>query len=341
MLGNISKCLVRQKKVFQPKITKPLADIKPKVQKNNNNKTNFINWFKLKKDNLSARIVTKFITNTYMNLLKSDFKTYVSKDFNKIKQQLIELPINGELFKNCNSAEDIFQIVKNFKIQKSSHLAVEKTKIIHNNSIGFSDKLKRMKSIDKEWGSQMFDLEKALSLKSTDPKVIEIEKILKEKYGMKFVSLKDDYEHGLDVLKACETMSKNGLKIPENYIVSHSMMGTGQALYTESATLHIPSKAPKVLYETSIDGGKLHSIIHEFGHNLQNPAIYLTELPKQFKDVPKMVSTYAAKGSKAELWAELFAKIQLTPQKVTKAEWDLFKYLENFMKQQKNIDYNF
>jgi len=41
------------------------------------------------------------------------------------------------------------------------------------------------------------------------------------------------------------------------------------------------------------------------------------------------VSDYARISGNAELFAELFAKIRLTPEKVTREELELFEFLKN------------
>ena len=110
-------------------------------------------------------------------------------------------------------------------------------------------------------------------------------------------------------------------------------MGVGQCLRTESAVLHYTTPIEKILNPQSAthlsSKNELHTIIHEFGHLSQPEAINTLKIPKHLKKVPKGVSKYADKGSNAELYAELFAKIRLTPDKVTREELELFEFLKN------------
>ncbi len=72
--------------------------------------------------------------------------------------------------------------------------------------------------------------ERAMHTPSTNPQVIAIENILKEQYGAKFVSLKDDVDMAKQVLKAYEIAAKNGVKVPKNVIVSDFLFMSGEHL---------------------------------------------------------------------------------------------------------------
>lgn len=64
-------------------------------------------------------------------------------------------------------------------------------------------------------GNFILARERAMHVPSKNPKVIAIENILREQYGCKFVSLKDNEELARKVLKAYETAAKNGVKTPK------------------------------------------------------------------------------------------------------------------------------
>ena len=262
--------------------------------------------------------------------------SYIAKDFNTIKSQLLSSNLDDKfirLIKDANSPEEITKIIKTIQSDGLSKV-LKINKILKNRSLTAIEQQNLVISLEKDYFAKMFDLQKALSLKSTNPRVIEIENILKSQYGMKFVSLKDDVVHAEKVLKSCELMLKNGDKIPQNYIVTNMQTGVGQCLRTESTVLHYTTPIEKILnpqtathLSTKLE---LHTIIHEFGHLSQPEAIHAIKIPKHLKNVPKGVSEYAGKGSNAELYAELFAKIKLTPEKVTKEELELFEFLKKY-----------
>lgn len=266
---------------------------------------------------------------------------YISKDFNKIKSQLLKTNLDESILKkieDCKTPEEITNIIKMVKTEETNKIMDVNKKLSSNLSV--TEKQKILQKAHKPYNAKMVELEKALSLPSVDPRVVEIESTLKNKYGFEFVSLKDDYEHAQKVLKACEIMTKNGQPLPKNYIVSNMLNGSGQNFKSESTVILSSSNLDKIInpqfakekaivkkwYSTD---SELQLIIHEFGHNLQPETIHTYELPKRFKKVPKTVSRYANSGSLAELWAELFAKIQLAPKTVTKEQRELFEHLKN------------
>ena len=272
---------------------------------------------------------------------------YIAKDFNQIKAQLLKTNLDESILKkieDCKTPEEIANIIKMVKIEETNKI-LDVNKALSSN-LSVYEKQKILQKAYKPYNSKMVELEKALSLPSIDPKVVEIESILKNKYGFEFVSLKDDYEHAQKVLKACEIMTKNGQPLPKNYIVSNMLNGAGQNFKSESTVILSSSNLDKVinpkfakekaiaknLYSTD---SELQLIIHEFGHNLQPETISTYELPKQFKKVPKAVSKYANSGSPAELWAELFAKIQLAPKTVTKEQRELFEHLKSLASEER------
>ncbi len=262
---------------------------------------------------------------------------YISKNFNNIKRQLLKLELDKDTLnkiENSESSGEIANIIKSIKYNETMKHADLMNLTILDCSMSGKEKFNLIMTAKKEYNTKMLSLEKALSCPSVDPKVIEIEEILKRQYGMEFVSLKDDYEHAQKLLNACKLMAENGLPVPKNYIVSNMLPGVGQCLQTESTILHIPDSLNKIVNPKtkskihSIDSD-IHSIIHEFGHNIQPETIDIIEIPQRFKSVPKTISRYAAMGSNAELWAELFAKMKLNPESVTQQQKELFEYLKN------------
>ena len=260
---------------------------------------------------------------------------YISKDFITIKSQLLSSQLDEKFLQQINKAKSskkIAKICKSFEVKELTKVT-KANELILDPTISTVEKQKIITQLREDYFSKIFNLHKALSIKSTNPRVIEIENTLKSQYGMEFVSLKDDVVHAEKVLKACEIMCKNGDKIPRNYIVTNMQNGIGQCLKTESTILHSSTKLEKLLPSARSKhfstNSELHIIIHEFGHSLHPSIINTIEIPKHLQHVPAGVSNYANCGSNAELFAELFAKIRLTPKNVTEEELELFEFLKN------------
>lgn len=297
------------------------------------------NWFKTKKYKIQRAVFVKPMYEYTLSLGEKEFTQYIAKNFNKIKTQLLSSKIEKsfiEKIQKCKTPEEVTQIIKEIKLAETLKITDIRNQVLFDTSLSLNKKQEIIQNADKEYFSKLFNLEKALSIKSTDKRVLDIEEVLRNKYGMEFVSLKNDYAQAKNLLEACELMAKKGEPIPQNYIVSNMMAGTGQALRTESCVLHATTSLNKILNPPNAKAknllsveNKLHTIIHEFGHCKQGNAIELIEIPKHFKKVPKTVSKYAKISGNAELWAELYAKVHLAPQEVIKEQWELFRYMES------------
>ena len=300
---------------------------------------NLKNLFNHAKYNVQ-RLFLQSICNFTGNACTPYLKNYISKNFDNIKKQLLKLDLDKETLKkieNSASSQEIANIIKSIKYKETMKLSDVLNLTLLDSAMPEHEKLRLIKAAENQYNTKMLNLEKALSCPSVDPKVIEIEEILKKQYGMEFVSLKDDYEHAQKLLKACKLMKENRHPLPKNYIISNMLSGTGQCLQTESTVLHLCTDLDKILNPKTKKTANvlsteddIQTIIHEFGHNLQPEIIRLIKIPQRFKSVPKTISKYADMGSNAELWAELFAKIQLHPESVTKQQKELFEYLKNF-----------
>lgn len=151
--------------------------------------------------------------------------------------------------------------------------------------------------------------EKALHVPSKKPQVIAIENILKEQYGCKFVSLKDNEKLAKNILKAYETASKNGVKTPKNVIVSNFISARGEHLRNDTILLknHYEGKfSPGALSTTSDLHEPLHEILHGTHPNLLS--FSAKKIPAQFKKVKRELSLYSAAAQTHETFAELYTK---------------------------------
>ncbi len=170
--------------------------------------------------------------------------------------------------------------------------------------------------------------EKAMHVPSKNPKVIAIENILKEQYGCKFVSLKDNEELAKKVLKAYEIASKNNVETPENVIASVFMHTNGEYLINGTILLNIlESKYQKGFLSTNKD---FHAVLHEIMHNThpQLLSFNIKEIPERFLKVKAGLSEYSRISLTHETFTELNTKRLidgLNPQ-----EQALFDYLNIF-----------
>ena len=276
-------------------------------------------------------------TSYLMDLAIPTFNAHLANGMRTIKSKLMSLPLDNktlQAIKNANPSDELSFLLKDIFVKQFKDTLIRTNKVFYNNALPAAEKQRLISAIKKEDFSWTFNMYKALSLKSTNPRVLQIEKILKQKYGMDFVALNDDVVHAEKLLRACELMHKNGDKLVKNYIVTDMMPATGKCLGTESAVLHSSTNLDKILNPCSTEGlvaktNELHTILHEFGHFLQPSNIDTITIPKHLEHVRATVSDYAKISGNAELFAELFAKIRLTPEKVTREELELFEFLKN------------
>lgn len=177
-------------------------------------------------------------------------------------------------------------------------------------------------------GSFILARERAMHTPSKNPKVIAIENILKEQYGCKFVSLKDNEELAQKVLKAYETAAKNGVKTPKNVVVSDFMFGEGENLFNGTILLN---RNQHVLRDgfmsTSSD---FHVPLHEIMHGTHPKLVSFSskKIPDKFQKAKEELSEYSKYSQTHETFTELNTKRLidgLNPQ-----EQALFDYLNIF-----------
>ena len=201
----------------------------------------------------------------------------------------------------------------------------------------------------------IYRIQKGMADKTTNPKVLEIEKVLQEKYGFNFVALGDNLKQAKNILNACKIWEKAGEKMPKDIILTETMpvaFAQGQCLHTSNGnTCILIAKNPNLMtrlgtyiekfHDTIVNlfnsskthlkstNSKYHTYIHEFSHSIQPKSIIENRLiiPEELKPVSKKVSEYG-NSSLEELYAELKAKSILTPQKMKEQEWKLLQYLE-------------
>lgn len=165
--------------------------------------------------------------------------------------------------------------------------------------------------------------ERALHVPSQNPQVIAIENILKEQYGAKFVSLKDNEALAKQILKAYEIAAKNGVKLPKNVVVSDFMLANGENL-THTILLNSDNRSfTKGFCSTESD---FHVPLHEIMHG-EHPnliSFMLKKIPEKYLKTQKALSEYAGKNC-AETFTELNTKRLING--LNKDEQALYDYL--------------
>ncbi len=298
-------------------------------------------WLKSILGELKYKISRPIVKIAYLGSLENNrklFTGYLSKNFLSIKHNIANSKLEKYFLDEVNLAESpdkLCSIIYKYKYNSTMSYTDKINLVLCNQKLTRAEKDLIINSEKKPFMAKMFELEKALIAKSTDPKCIELEQLLKDRFGLNIVSLQDDYEQGKKILKVCELLQSNGLKLPKNFIISNSIPGSGQALTTESCVL-LNSSCSINLTHTKGKGrwsstdNNLHELVHECGHIIQPANIYTAIIPKEFKNTIKSLSGYAKTSkSNAEIWAELFAKKYLSPQAFTPEEEHLFTFLSN------------
>ena len=169
--------------------------------------------------------------------------------------------------------------------------------------------------------------ERAMHVQSTNPQVIAIENILKEQYGAKFVSLKDNEELAKNVMKAFEVASEGGIQVPKNVIATDFLPAGGEnLLYGEGSILLNPAKQAFKEGWCSTKA-PYHAPLHEIMHGTHPKLISFSnkKLPEKYKSVKNNLSGYSANSPTHETFTELNTKRVVDG--LNKEEQELFDYL--------------
>ena len=177
-------------------------------------------------------------------------------------------------------------------------------------------------------GNFILARERAMHVPSKNPKVIAIENILKEQYGCKFVSLKDNEELARKVLKAYETAAKNRIKTPKNVIASDFMVAEGENFFNGTILLN---RNQHTLCEgfMSTNSG-FHVPLHEILHNTHPKLVsfFWKKIPSELMGVKNELSIYSKNAPTHETFTELNTKRLIDG--LNSQEQALFDYLNIF-----------
>lgn len=220
----------------------------------------------------------------------------------------------GYLYKTGNT------LMKANLVNQSQSCTLSKAMPLELEQILYAQRIKR--------GEFILAREKALHVPSKNPQVIAIENILKEQYGVKFVSLKDNEQLAKQILRAFETASKNGVELPKNIAVSNFMFANGENLF--NGTILLNSRQPALRKGFTSTDSDFHVPLHEIMHGKQPRLISfnMKKIPERFQEVKRNLSGYSAAAGTHETFTELNTKRLidgLNPQ-----EQELYNYLNLF-----------
>ncbi len=177
-------------------------------------------------------------------------------------------------------------------------------------------------------GNFILARERAMHVPSKNPKVVAIENILKEQYGCKFVSLKDNEELARKVLKAYETAAKNGVKTPKNVVASDFMEEEGINFLNGTILLN---RNQYVLREGFLStSSDFHIPLHEIMHGTHPRLVSFSckKIPSELVGVKNKLSIYSENALTHETFTELNTKRLI--EGLNPEEQALFDYLNVF-----------
>lgn len=177
-------------------------------------------------------------------------------------------------------------------------------------------------------GNFILARERSMHVPSQNPKVIAIENILKEQYGCKFVSLKDNEELARKILKAYETAAKNGVKTPKNVVVSDFIFAGGENIFNDTILLNRNQYTFwDGLFSTNSD---FHIPLHEIMHGTHPKLVSfsLKKIPQEFMGVKNKLFKSSRNAQTSEIFTELNTKRLI--EGLNPEEQALFDYLNIF-----------
>ncbi len=281
----------------------------------------YSSWLGIPK--ITPEIASKGFETVRKQILTELYGKCSKKDYQKLAS------INDESsFEKCSS--EIIKKIQSKKFQEGIPIEIEQAV--------YDFRTKR--------NDTLLDIYKAIKIPPQNPKVINIERVLNEQYGMRFVDLADNEKLAVNVLKAVRLARSQNRTIPNNLIVTNMLSGSGEALQhynlettvlleqTKSSdiakwilSLEREKASPLVnkIYNKFIDfftikeqsylstTHPLHTVIHEFNHLGQSSllASRFRKIPSEYKHTYQKLSGYASEGIPGEIEAELLTKQQL------------------------------
>ena len=302
--------------------------------------------------------------------LLSDLEKPLNNSDQAKKEQLLKIlsefgvPKNAlSQIKNAKRLDELFASIINFPrflVKKILPKPKPQPKNKHSTSLQEEQNIYKFRNLLTACRREIYT---TFSKKSTNPEVIKIENILKEKYGVQNASLGDDLELGQRLLQAVKLAKSNGIKIPNEFIVTPFTLGGGELMKLpksgeEICTVLLPptsirqrslqiidkifNRMPpdiKQSYEkwqnfcgfrrNGSTSSPMHMEIHEMMHQTHPlfTAFAIKKIPNKFMPTVRKLSRYSAMNEKNnwEIYTELATKKVLEGLEPNEAE--LFKFL--------------
>ena len=327
-----------------------------------------------KKEVITGRNISRGIMRHSQGRIEYELLTDLEKPLNNLdqakKEQLLRIlsefgvPKNALLqIKNAKRLDELFASIINFpRFLAKKTLPKQKTQLQnkHSTSLQEEQNIYKFRNFLTACRREMYTI---FSKKSTNPEVIKIENILKEKYGVQNASLGDDLELGQRLLQAVKLAKNKGIKIPNEFIVTPFTLGGGECMRLpkngeEICTVLLPPTSIRQRTLQIIDNvfntmspnikqsfekwqkfcgfkthgstnSPMHMEIHEIMHQTHSPLVAFSskEIPAKYLPVVRRLSAYSAMNEKNnyEIYTELATKNVLG--KLEPDEKELFKFL--------------
>lgn len=327
-----------------------------------------------KKEIITGRNVARSIMWHSQGHIEYELLSDLEKPLNNFdqakKEQLLKIlsefgvPKNAlSQIKNAKRLDELFASIINFPrflVKKILPKPKPQPKNKHSTSLQEEQNIYKFRNLLTACRREMYT---TFSKKSTDPEVIKIENILKEKYGVQNASLGDDLELGQRLLQAVKLAKSKGIKIPNEFIVTPFTLGGGELMKLpkngeEICTVLLPPTLIRQRALQIIDyvfdtmprsmrqsfekwqnfcgfrrngstSSPMHMEIHEMMHQTHPffEAFAIKKIPNKFLPTVRKLSRYSAMNEKNnwEIYTELATKKVLEGLEPDEAE--LFKFL--------------
>lgn len=307
--------------------------------------------------------------NARFHEVSEDAIESLKHNFEEKKQKIIDIILSGKellsskyikRIKQIKTPEDLACIVRSYGTEVSETQYKKHQELVDSVLRGKVLKLEEQQEITDEASricSIYFDMVKALTEKSKDARVIQMEDFVKVRYGMDYVHL-ESFEEAKKVIKALDLAVKNNIPLPKNIIITPftPYMASGVNLSQSISERSIFIKSQKEIDKTVAKAYKqftlpetndivknlqkedsiLHSTddeLHEYLHELVHSKYYMPNLlskkniriPLKYYNTARSISTNAM-VSRSELVTELKTKSIL--RSLNKDEQELLNYLE-------------
>ena len=247
----------------------------------------------------------------------SEFKTRKNKIIEKLNKQELKNKTGMDLIKKSTDEIHLDNGI-NYYIQKVTE--DEEYNLLHSDIDNFLQIFKgnwtdfngeqiyynkTIKTYDK-----LTNLYKSVLDPDTNPEIIQIKDILKNKHGVKEAHFNNNIESAQNWLWSAETAKKHNLTMPEQIIECPYVYSPGTtAITSKGMTVITNTKNLEILDNCSTDH-PIHAYIHEIVHcNQPNLiAFNIKKIPDKFQDTINALSLYAKDNYTHEIHAELKTK---------------------------------